>query len=97
MKDLQSVLSRLGLSQYFDKFKEEGFEQWETVLEITESDLYGFASLMRMCSADRDHRDALGVKLGHRRVSLAVEQGPGAKEPLAFHEYVADTGIDPTT
>ena len=40
MTDLQPILSRLGLAQYFDRFSEEGFEIWETVLDITESDLY---------------------------------------------------------
>ena len=70
MTDLQPILSRLGLAQYVDKFREEGFESWETVLDITESDLYDCtiylpngASLIGLV------RDALGVKLGHRRVS----------------------------
>ncbi|KAL2054701.1 hypothetical protein ABVK25_005005 [Lepraria finkii] len=66
MTDLREPLSRLGLAQYIEKFKEEGFETWETLLDITESDL-----------------DALGVKLGHRRLlqkeigqarGLSVEQ-----------------------
>ncbi|KAM0802838.1 high mobility group box domain-containing protein, partial [Usnea florida] len=56
----------LGLSQYVETFREEGFESWDIVLDITESDL-----------------EALGVKLGHRRVlqreiaqtrGLSVEQ-----------------------
>ena len=40
MTDIQPILSRLGLAQYVDRFSEEGFDIWETVLEITESDLY---------------------------------------------------------
>lgn len=40
MSDLHLNLSRLGLAQYVDRFSEEGFETWETVLDITESDLY---------------------------------------------------------
>lgn len=40
MTDLQTILSRLGLAQYVERFNEEGFEIWETVLDITESDLY---------------------------------------------------------
>lgn len=40
MTDLHPILSRLGLVQYIDRFSEEGFETWETVLDITESDLY---------------------------------------------------------
>lgn len=39
MTELGPVLSRLGLSQYLQSFVEEGFDTWETVLEITESDL----------------------------------------------------------
>ncbi|KAF6235904.1 hypothetical protein HO173_006100 [Letharia columbiana] len=39
MTDLHPVLSRLGLAQYVERFSEEGFETWETVLDITESDL----------------------------------------------------------
>ncbi len=38
--DLHSILSKLGLAQYIDRFDGEGFETWETVLDITESDLY---------------------------------------------------------
>lgn len=40
MTDLYPILSRLGLAQYVEKFSEEGFENWETVLDVTESDLY---------------------------------------------------------
>lgn len=40
MSDLGSRLERLGLSQYLEVFVSEGFDTWETVLDITESDLY---------------------------------------------------------
>ncbi|KAF2832082.1 hypothetical protein CC86DRAFT_86053 [Ophiobolus disseminans] len=39
MSDLRQQLARLGLSQYFEVFTAEGFDTWETVLDITESDL----------------------------------------------------------
>ena len=39
MTALGPVLSRLGLAQYLEVFLEEGFDTWETVLDITESDL----------------------------------------------------------
>lgn len=39
MTDLCSILCRLDLAQYIDTLCEEGFETWETVLDITESDL----------------------------------------------------------
>ena len=40
MTDIHRIFSRLGLAQYVERFGEEGFETWETVLKITESDLY---------------------------------------------------------
>ena len=39
MTALAPVLARLGLSQYLDRFVAEGFDTWETLLDITESDL----------------------------------------------------------
>ncbi|KAL5400600.1 hypothetical protein PMIN03_012248 [Paraphaeosphaeria minitans] len=39
MSDLGERLARLGLSQYLEAFVSEGFDAWETVLDITESDL----------------------------------------------------------
>jgi hypothetical protein len=40
MSELRDRLARLGLAHYFDVFVTEGFDTWETVLDITESDLY---------------------------------------------------------
>lgn len=34
------MLERLGLSQYLQPFVDEGFDTWETLMDITESDLY---------------------------------------------------------
>lgn len=39
MSDLRSRLARLGLSEYTEAFAAEGFDTWDTVLDITESDL----------------------------------------------------------
>ncbi|KAF2842852.1 HMG-box, partial [Patellaria atrata CBS 101060] len=39
MSELRERLEYLGLSQYFDAFVAEGFDSWETVLDITEPDL----------------------------------------------------------
>ena len=39
MTNLGSVLGRLGLDQYQDALIEEGFDTWETVLDIQETDL----------------------------------------------------------
>ena len=39
MSDLAERLERLGLSEYLERLAGEGFDTWETVLDITESDL----------------------------------------------------------
>jgi hypothetical protein len=39
MSDLGQQLERLGLFQYFEVLVAEGFDTWETVLDITDSDL----------------------------------------------------------
>ncbi|CCX34102.1 Similar to Non-histone chromosomal protein 6A; acc. no. P11632 [Pyronema omphalodes CBS 100304] len=39
MTDLEEVLDRLGLLQYLGRLNDEGFDKWETVLDITEQDL----------------------------------------------------------
>ena len=43
MTELGTTLQRLGLHQYYDALVTEGFETWETVLDIQESDLYEHA------------------------------------------------------
>ncbi|KAL8961402.1 MAG: hypothetical protein Q9193_002041 [Seirophora villosa] len=37
--ELGPILDRLGLGRYLERFLDEGFETWETVVDITESDL----------------------------------------------------------
>jgi hypothetical protein len=39
MSDLASRLERLGLARYAEGLAAEGFDTWEMVLNITESDL----------------------------------------------------------
>ncbi|OCK78831.1 hypothetical protein K432DRAFT_406138 [Lepidopterella palustris CBS 459.81] len=39
MTDLEERLERLGLSQYLEVLVAEGFDTWDTILDITESDL----------------------------------------------------------
>ncbi|KAL8791288.1 MAG: hypothetical protein Q9195_005977 [Heterodermia aff. obscurata] len=39
MAALAPILARLGLGQYLDRFVAEGFDTWDTLLEITEADL----------------------------------------------------------
>lgn len=39
MPELSEVLERIGLSTYFPVLSENGFRNWETVVDITEEDL----------------------------------------------------------
>ncbi|KAF3138639.1 hypothetical protein TWF569_008741 [Orbilia oligospora] len=39
MSDLREILDRLGLSQYLGRLIEEGFDRWDTILDIQETDL----------------------------------------------------------
>ncbi|KAI9676233.1 MAG: hypothetical protein M1829_003062 [Trizodia sp. TS-e1964] len=49
--DLESVLDRLGLTEYLTAFLNEGFDTWETLLDITESDLTGLEKGMLLMSS----------------------------------------------
>ncbi len=36
---LGDIFGELGLSEYLDAFVDQGFDTWDTILDITESDL----------------------------------------------------------
>lgn len=36
---LEAIFGELGITQYLDIFVDQGFDTWETILDITESDL----------------------------------------------------------
>ena len=38
MTELEVIFAELGLQQYLNDFVEQGFDSWETILDITESD-----------------------------------------------------------
>ena len=40
MTELAETFDELDLAQYLDSFLEQGFDTWDTILDITESDLY---------------------------------------------------------
>ena len=76
MTDLKSVFERLGLSQYLNNFIDEGFDSWETVFYITESDLDAL-------NVKLGHRRKLQKEIAHARgisidqlISLAVRRVP---------------------
>jgi hypothetical protein len=38
-RQLEAIFGELGIVQYLDIFLDQGFDTWETILDITESDL----------------------------------------------------------
>jgi len=36
---LSAIFDELGLSQYLDSFLDQGFDSWETIVDIQETDL----------------------------------------------------------
>lgn len=39
-RELESTFRELGIAQYLNTFVDQGFDTWETILDIQESDLY---------------------------------------------------------
>lgn len=40
MTSLEEIFEEIGLTQYLETFIEQGFDTWETILDIRESDLW---------------------------------------------------------
>ncbi len=38
-QQLEGIFEELGIAQYLDAFVDQGFDTWDTILDITESDL----------------------------------------------------------
>lgn len=72
MTDLAEELKRLGLSEYLDVLVAEGFDTWETVSDIAESDLWVAMALLSGKEIYIYSRNSLNVKIGHRRVYAAI-------------------------
>lgn len=75
--DLQFVLSHLGVTCYWPRLFEAGFETWEILKDITEKDMNGILSWLHYVTtcliADvRLYREATGMKLAHRRVRSSL-------------------------
>ncbi|KAF2496491.1 hypothetical protein BU16DRAFT_428704, partial [Lophium mytilinum] len=58
--ELKPILECFGLEAYHDVLISNGFEQWETVLEITEEDLNAL-------EFKRGHRRLLQLEIAHYR------------------------------
>ncbi|KAF2185117.1 hypothetical protein K469DRAFT_779923 [Zopfia rhizophila CBS 207.26] len=84
MSDLGERLERLGLSQYLDVFVAEGFDTWETVLDITESDLNAL-------NVKLGHRRTPPQKL-QRAIAESRGQAPDRPLPTALGKATSIDG-----
>jgi hypothetical protein len=60
MTELGDIFAELGISQYLQVFLDQGFDTWETILDITESDLDALAVKL-------GHRRKLQRKIANSR------------------------------
>ncbi|KAK6530023.1 hypothetical protein TWF694_003397 [Orbilia ellipsospora] len=84
MSDLRDALDRLGLSQYMGRLLDEGFDRWDTVLDIQESDLAYMGFKL-------GHRRIL-------QRAIARERGIPENDPIPWlyqQPYTEDTGDEP--
>ncbi|KAL1611069.1 hypothetical protein SLS59_000706 [Nothophoma quercina] len=91
MSDLKERLARLGLAQYSEVFATEGFDTWETVLDITESDLSHL-------SVKLGHRRKLQRAIAESRgqssdqpLTIALARGASAEGSYRSDESATET------
>ena len=79
-QEVEVILGDLGMSQYLPVFFDQGFDTWETILDITESDLYvarsagscllvGVFKLTSPVSQGRSRRQTWASSRGYCRVN----------------------------
>jgi hypothetical protein len=78
-QQLDDIFAELGLSQYLNSFVDQGFDSWETILDITESDL-------DVLGVKLGHRRKLQRRIANTRglapsVSLASPVRQDPKDP----------------
>ncbi|KAJ9619414.1 uncharacterized protein PV06_04154 [Exophiala oligosperma] len=89
MTDLAPYLERLGLEQYLDAFLSEGFDTWETLTDIQESD---FDAL----NVKLGHRRKLQRAIAdYRGIPYERLIGSPAQEPLSEAAKAAESGANP--
>jgi hypothetical protein len=80
MPDLTEVLSRLGLTEYYVALSDNGFHNWETVVDITEDD-------MTTLNFKLGHRRLLQREIATYRgipPSLSLEPETSSPEPTSL-------------
>lgn len=95
MSDLKDRLARLGLSQYHQVFAAEGFDTWDTLGDITESDLYAASVTLQVIKADNIKELSQRQAWTSKGTSLCVQYtnhtttyqyGRNYNEPYLNHE-----------
>jgi hypothetical protein len=99
--NLGTVLARLGLSQYEDSLRKNGFEDWETILAITETDMielgFRLGDRRRLQRAIRECRSSRAVLVDGGAKSLPVtseelpETGESSEATSQFPQQAART------
>lgn len=83
--DLAHALERIGLQQYVQVFKDEGFETWKHLLDITEEDMSVRSDTHDVNpTVSNVHRITLNVRLGHRRVRTPIYTSPPISKGVFF-------------
>ncbi|KAL1595857.1 hypothetical protein SLS60_009547 [Paraconiothyrium brasiliense] len=106
MSDLAERLARLGLSQYLEALVSEGFDTWETVLDITESDLgslnvkLGHRRKLQRAIAETRRQSStrpLPIALEHAgSVDGSYRSDDSATESKARQGEASTTGVTPS-
>ncbi|KFA53101.1 hypothetical protein S40293_05343 [Stachybotrys chartarum IBT 40293] len=72
--ELEPIFRELGLSQYLDTFVDQGFDCWDTILDIQESDLDALGVKL-------GHRRKLQRRIANARgVAPSISLGPSSKQ-----------------
>ncbi|KAH8723444.1 hypothetical protein GQ44DRAFT_741056 [Phaeosphaeriaceae sp. PMI808] len=93
MPELSGALERLGLAEYLQTLTENGFHNWETVLDITEEDLTALNFKL-------GHRRALQREIATYRglpLSLSLEPETPSNEPISLSTSALETLTRQTT
>jgi hypothetical protein len=75
MTDLDDIFADLGISQYLDDFRSQGFDTWDTILDITESDFDALGVKL-------GHRRKLQRKIANSR-GISSDKALGSPAPNA--------------
>ncbi|KAG8525451.1 uncharacterized protein KY384_009095 [Bacidia gigantensis] len=93
MTDPGPILARLGLQQYLAPFADEGFDTWETILEITESDLDALkVKLGHRRILQREILAASSHRGDYDTTPESPSQTTNSSEP---HQDTIEDGMDP--